>query len=119
MFHIYFKARPFTFHSPWPPDSPFYYSPTPVQFWMPFDGGEGLHDASWRSDFGPGSNLGADRSTAHFIEVGPKEKLEVAESLAVTGPTLLKTAVMVIEQGAETVRLARNAFGAGADRKGL
>jgi hypothetical protein len=24
---------------------------------MPFDGGEGLHDASWRSNFGPGSDL--------------------------------------------------------------
>ncbi|MDQ2742330.1 MAG: L,D-transpeptidase [Chloroflexota bacterium] len=57
VFHIYFKASPFVFHSPWPPDSPFYYFPTPIQFWMPFDGAEGLHDASWRSDFGPGSNL--------------------------------------------------------------
>ena len=25
---------------------------TPVDFWMPFNGGEGLHDASWRSSFG-------------------------------------------------------------------
>jgi hypothetical protein len=57
VFHIDFKASPFVFHSPWPMGSPYYYSPTPVQFWMPFDGGEGLHDASWRSNFGPGSNL--------------------------------------------------------------
>lgn len=57
VFHIYEKISPFVFHSPWPPDSPYYYSPTPVQFWMPFDGGEGLHDASWRSNYGPGSNL--------------------------------------------------------------
>lgn len=57
VFHIYFKASPFVFHSPWPVGSPYYYFPTPVQFWMPFDGGEGLHDASWRSNFGPGSNV--------------------------------------------------------------
>jgi hypothetical protein len=69
VFHIYFKASPFVFHSPWPPDSPFYYFPTPVQFWMPFDGGEGLHDASWRSDFGPGSNLApTDLGTGRTIQ---------------------------------------------------
>jgi len=69
VFHIYFKASPFTFHSPWPPDSPFYYFPTPIQFWMPFDGAEGLHDASWRSDFGPGSNLApTDLGTGRTIQ---------------------------------------------------
>jgi lipoprotein-anchoring transpeptidase ErfK/SrfK len=57
VFHIYLKLSPFEFHSPWPPSSPFYYPPTPITYWMPFDGGEGLHDASWRSNFGPGSNL--------------------------------------------------------------
>jgi lipoprotein-anchoring transpeptidase ErfK/SrfK len=25
---------------------------TPVSYWMPFNGGEGLHDADWRSTFG-------------------------------------------------------------------
>lgn len=25
---------------------------SPVSFWMPFDGGIGLHDASWRTTFG-------------------------------------------------------------------
>lgn len=68
VFHIYFKASPFEFHSPWPPDSPYYYPPTPVQFWMPFDGAEGLHDASWRSNFGPGSNLApTDLGTGNYI----------------------------------------------------
>ncbi|MGI8826113.1 MAG: L,D-transpeptidase [Chloroflexota bacterium] len=57
VFHIYEKISPFTFHSPWPQGSPYYYPPTPIQYWMPFDQAEGLHDASWRSDFGPGSNL--------------------------------------------------------------
>jgi lipoprotein-anchoring transpeptidase ErfK/SrfK len=57
VFHIYMKAPNFTFHSPWPMGSPYYYPPSFVQYWMPFYGGEGLHDASWRSNFGPGSNL--------------------------------------------------------------
>ena len=25
---------------------------TPVTYWMPFNGGIGLHDATWRSSFG-------------------------------------------------------------------
>jgi hypothetical protein len=56
VFHIYLKLSPFTFHSPWPKGSPYYYPPTPITYWMPFDQAEGLHDASWRSNFGPGSN---------------------------------------------------------------
>lgn len=55
-FHIYMKLSPFTFHSPWPPGSQYWYPDSPVQYWMPFYGGEGLHDAPWRSVFGPGSN---------------------------------------------------------------
>lgn len=57
IFHIYFKASPFVFHSPFPVSSPYYYYPTPIQYWMPFDGQDGLHDASWRNNFGPGSNF--------------------------------------------------------------
>jgi lipoprotein-anchoring transpeptidase ErfK/SrfK len=57
VFHIYMKVTPWVFHSPWPPGSPYYYPPTPITYWMPFDGGEGLHDAWWRSNFGSGSNL--------------------------------------------------------------
>lgn len=68
VFHIYLEASPFTFHSPWPPGSPYYYNPTPIQYWMPFDGGEGLHDASWRSNFGPGSNVApTDLGTGNTI----------------------------------------------------
>ena len=56
VFHIYTKATPFEFHSPWPKGSPFYYAPTKIQYWMPFFEGYGLHDAWWRSNYGPGSN---------------------------------------------------------------
>lgn len=57
VFHIYEKVSPFTFHSPFPLGTPYYYPPTPVTYWMPFDGGQGLHDAWWRPNFGPGSNV--------------------------------------------------------------
>ena len=68
VFHIYEKVSPFVFHSPWPPGSPYYYPPTPITFWMPFDGGEGLHDASWRSNFGPGSNFApTNLGTGNYI----------------------------------------------------
>lgn len=68
VFHIYLKVSPFVFHSPWPPSSPYYYVPTPITYWMPFDGGEGLHDAWWRSNFGPGSNYQpTDLGTGNYI----------------------------------------------------
>jgi L,D-transpeptidase catalytic domain len=68
VFHMYEKITPFVFHSPFPPSSPYYYNPTPITFWMPFDGGQGLHDAWWRSNFGPGSNLApTDLGTGNSI----------------------------------------------------
>lgn len=68
VFHIYFKESPFVFHSPFPLGSPYYYPPTPIHFWMPFDGQEGLHDAWWRSNFGPGSNFQpTDLGTGNYI----------------------------------------------------
>jgi len=51
------KYHPFQFVSPWPPGSPFYYPPSWTSYAMLFrDGGYFLHDAPWRSNFGPGSN---------------------------------------------------------------
>jgi hypothetical protein len=47
-----------TMVSPWPPGSPNYYYPTYIDYAMLFDsGGYFLHDAWWKSDFGPGTNL--------------------------------------------------------------
>lgn len=51
------RISPFEFISPWPLGSPFYYAPSWVQWALLFrDGGYFLHDAPWRSNFGPGSN---------------------------------------------------------------
>ena len=51
------KYHPFEFISPWPPGSPYWYPPSWSDYAMLFrDGGYFLHDAPWRSVFGPGSN---------------------------------------------------------------
>ncbi len=51
---------PFTFRSPWPPGSPYWYPPTPVTWAMPFYDGDFLHDDPGEpaSAFGAGSENG-------------------------------------------------------------
>ena len=57
-FSVMEKDYGITMISPWPPGSPFYYYPTYIDYAMLFDnGGYFLHDAWWRSDFGPGANV--------------------------------------------------------------
>jgi hypothetical protein len=59
-FHILEKVTHLTMISPWPQSSPFYYPPSLVQYALMFDwGGYYIHDAPWRSFFGPGSNAKA------------------------------------------------------------
>jgi lipoprotein-anchoring transpeptidase ErfK/SrfK len=56
-YHILAKLHPFTFISPWPKSSRYYYKPAKTQYAMLFrDGGYFIHDAPWRSAFGPGTN---------------------------------------------------------------
>ena len=55
-FSIYNKVADTMFISPWPPGSPYYYSPEHVNYAMEFlTGGYFIHDAPWRSVFGPGT----------------------------------------------------------------
>lgn len=54
-FKVYWKVSPWTMHSPWPKGSPFWYPDSKVQMVMWFNGGDGIHDASWRSVYGPGT----------------------------------------------------------------
>lgn len=57
-FEIMTRQTPFTFRSPWPRGHPFWYEDAPASFAMLFaDGGFFLHDAPWRNNFGPGSNV--------------------------------------------------------------
>lgn len=56
-FQVIDRESPFTFHSPFPKTSPFWYPPSPTNFALLFDlSGYFLHDAPWRGYFGPGSN---------------------------------------------------------------
>jgi lipoprotein-anchoring transpeptidase ErfK/SrfK len=56
-FPILGKYSPFTFVSPWPLGSQYYYAPSPTTYALLFDNrGYYVHDAPWRGNFGPGSN---------------------------------------------------------------
>jgi lipoprotein-anchoring transpeptidase ErfK/SrfK len=56
-FSILAKLSPTMFISPWPYGSPNWYPPTYINYAMEFKpGGFFLHDATWHSVFGPGTN---------------------------------------------------------------
>jgi lipoprotein-anchoring transpeptidase ErfK/SrfK len=56
-FTVLAKYHPYEFVSPWPQGSPYWYPASWSQYAMLFrDGGYFLHDAPWRSAFGPGTN---------------------------------------------------------------
>lgn len=53
---VYGKVTNVIFHSPWPPGSPYYYKPEFVHYVLEYDAPYiYLHDATWRSVFGPGT----------------------------------------------------------------
>jgi len=56
-FQVYWKVTPWTMHSPWPQGSAYWYPDSPVRMVMWFNGGDGIHDASWRYYYGPGTNF--------------------------------------------------------------
>lgn len=51
IFTLYYKKSPDVLRGPKLPNGKYEYE-TPVTYWMPFDGGIGFHDATWRSNFG-------------------------------------------------------------------
>lgn len=56
-FQVIDRESPFTFRSPFPPSSPFWYSPSTVSYALLFQAdGYFIHDAPWRTFYGPGSN---------------------------------------------------------------
>ena len=57
-FHIKAKYTPYQFISPWPKRSPYWYASAWVKYAMLYeDGGYFIHDAPWRTVYGPGANL--------------------------------------------------------------
>ncbi len=58
VYHIFARYSPYKFISPWPYGSPFWYPSAWTSFAMEFiGGGYFIHDAPWRSWYGPGANL--------------------------------------------------------------
>ena len=58
IYQVLAKYAPYEMVSPWPAGSPFYYPPSWTHFAMLFrSGGYFLHDAPWRTVYGPGTNL--------------------------------------------------------------
>jgi lipoprotein-anchoring transpeptidase ErfK/SrfK len=57
-YHIFVKYSPYKFISPWPLGSPYWYPSSWTTFAMEFaGGGYFIHDAPWRTWYGPGSNI--------------------------------------------------------------
>lgn len=57
-FHIKAKYAPYQFISPWPKSSPYWYASSWVKYAMLYDdGGYFIHDAPWRTVYGPGANV--------------------------------------------------------------
>lgn len=57
-YHIIGRVTNSMFYSPWPPSSPYYYAPIHVNYGLKLtNSGIYLHDATWRSVFGPGTNV--------------------------------------------------------------
>lgn len=58
VFHVLAKYQHYTFVSPWPAGSAFYYPPSLTNYALEFrTDGYFIHDAPWRTQFGPGTNL--------------------------------------------------------------
>lgn len=58
VYHVFARMSGFYMVSPWPIGSPYWYPRSYVNFGLEFaGGGYFIHDAPWRSWYGPGSNL--------------------------------------------------------------
>jgi len=58
VYHIFAKYSPYKMISPWAYGSPYWYPPSWTNWAMEFaGGGYFIHDAPWRSWYGPGSNI--------------------------------------------------------------
>jgi len=69
------KISPYQMVSPWPPGSPFWYPPswTTYTLWFRSDG-YAIHDAPWRSVYGPGTQLNGSHGCIN-TPFAPMQKL--------------------------------------------
>jgi lipoprotein-anchoring transpeptidase ErfK/SrfK len=95
-FHVRFHERNVTFYSPWPPSSPYYYTPEHINYAMYYqDYGYYIHDAPWRHQFGPGTNYphvdadGAHETGSHGCVNVPTGAMSWIYSWAGDGATVV------------------------------
>lgn len=65
-FKVQFRASPYTFYSPWPKGSPYYYPPAPVTWAMEFYDGDFLHNDPAE----PSDAFGSDSQDGYFASHG-------------------------------------------------
>ena len=60
---------------------------TPVSYWMPFNGGVGMHDANWRGSFGGSIYLGG--GSHGCINLPPSIASKIFENISVGYPIIV------------------------------
>ncbi len=93
-FSVFSKASNFTFVSPWPKSSPYYYNPTPCRWGLEFaGGGYFIHDAWWEStgSYGPGGQNN-QQAASHGCVHTPTPVMEWAFSWTPVGTPVVISA---------------------------
>ncbi len=80
---------------------------TPVKYWMPFNGGEGFHDAGWRSNFG--GTIYINSGSHGCVNMPPARAAELYDMIEAGWPVFvynLKPDMTVEQQVIEALDLA-------------
>jgi lipoprotein-anchoring transpeptidase ErfK/SrfK len=84
-FSIQSKHSPYTMISPWPKNSPYWYPTSVVGYAMFFFEGYAIHDAPWRSAYGPGT----EAHGSHGCVNTPLKAMEKLYAWAGIGTTVI------------------------------
>ena len=76
LYTLYYKERDRVLRGPKRADGTYSYE-SPVSYWMPFNGGIGLHDASWRGNFG--AEIYKNNGSHGCINIPPKTAAVIYE----------------------------------------
>ena len=76
LYTLYYKERDRVLRGPKRADGTYSYE-SPVSYWMPFNGGIGLHDASWRGKFG--GEIYKNNGSHGCINIPPKTAAVIFE----------------------------------------
>lgn len=76
LYTLYYKERDRVLRGPKRADETYSYE-SPVSYWMPFNGGIGLHDASWRGKFG--GEIYKNNGSHGCINIPPKTAAVIYE----------------------------------------